>query len=259
MPPEDMTGAADFGQPEGVVRLAQRHPCLGCGYDLVGLDIEGVCPECGLRVMVSLNAMRSWMSDPVVLHRLRRGMGVMIAAAGTAAVAGMAMMVSPASAGAAIVAMVAALAVWMAGAWWITTRTESFARTEAEKAGLMSRVGVVGLVGSVGLTVLLAVSLGGNWCAWGCVSLGGVMIFGAMTLGGPLAFASQLAKDGRSRGAEVWCTLASMAGVLVAFGCPCVAGRLAPAGVVAFAVMAVVGLELTRAGLSDERSLGDGG
>lgn len=36
--------------PTGTPTIADRLPCIGCGYDLVGLPEDGACPECGVAI-----------------------------------------------------------------------------------------------------------------------------------------------------------------------------------------------------------------
>lgn len=42
------------------------HKCTKCGYDLTGLDVKGVCPECGLPIEESL-LLRAKRKDDISL------------------------------------------------------------------------------------------------------------------------------------------------------------------------------------------------
>lgn len=46
IPPEPPTPNTPAGGPT----IADPLPCVGCGYDLVGLGEDGVCPECGVAI-----------------------------------------------------------------------------------------------------------------------------------------------------------------------------------------------------------------
>lgn len=47
--------------------------CMNCGYALDGLALEGVCPECGTAVQLSLRPDRLVFASPQWLRRLYRG------------------------------------------------------------------------------------------------------------------------------------------------------------------------------------------
>jgi hypothetical protein len=62
--------------------------CLTCGYDLTGLAADGVCPECGLNIFVSLHRDHAPLerAHPRTLRRMVWGATiVMIAGVGVAA------------------------------------------------------------------------------------------------------------------------------------------------------------------------------
>jgi hypothetical protein len=48
-------------------------PCVGCGYNLHGLDAAGVCPECGMDIHRSLRGDMLVYSAPDYLESLSRG------------------------------------------------------------------------------------------------------------------------------------------------------------------------------------------
>ncbi|MCL4743073.1 MAG: hypothetical protein KJZ54_12825 [Phycisphaerales bacterium] len=49
-----MSDAASGGGADRVRLLSYAVPCASCGYDLVGLPVDGVCPECSLSVRASM-------------------------------------------------------------------------------------------------------------------------------------------------------------------------------------------------------------
>ncbi len=54
--------------------------CIRCGYDLVGLPINGVCPECGTFVEDSRRGTLLEHSAPEYLEKLHRGVFIILAA-----------------------------------------------------------------------------------------------------------------------------------------------------------------------------------
>jgi hypothetical protein len=75
----DETGATgpDGGRPLGSAaahRLAtQDVPCLRCGYNLRGLKIDGLCPECGAPIARSLHGNLLGYSAPEYVAKLQAG------------------------------------------------------------------------------------------------------------------------------------------------------------------------------------------
>ncbi|MCA9288903.1 MAG: hypothetical protein KDA05_09990 [Phycisphaerales bacterium] len=59
--------------PSGPVRVEGDVPCRRCGYSLLGLECDGVCPECGAPVRVSLMGDYLAAADPDHISRLLRG------------------------------------------------------------------------------------------------------------------------------------------------------------------------------------------
>ncbi len=53
-------------------------PCIGCGYELAGLPLDGQCPECGVRLEVSHDPIRLCFADPAWLTRVARGASVVL-------------------------------------------------------------------------------------------------------------------------------------------------------------------------------------
>lgn len=59
---------------------ANRYPiCIGCGCDLSGIPAEGVCPECALPVLRTLQGDRLQFSPPEYLAMLQRGATIVAA------------------------------------------------------------------------------------------------------------------------------------------------------------------------------------
>lgn len=54
-------------------QLSESTPCVSCGYELVGLAPEGVCPECGVDILRSLNPERLASQPRAVLWRIQIG------------------------------------------------------------------------------------------------------------------------------------------------------------------------------------------
>ena len=61
-------------------RIDRSMPCLSCEYDLMGLPIEGRCPECGSPVEDSLQKHLPGLEQEKVLEQFRRGLNVNAAA-----------------------------------------------------------------------------------------------------------------------------------------------------------------------------------
>jgi hypothetical protein len=78
-----VTGASAGGA--GVVRVGVE--CLECGYNLRGLAVEGVCPECGQEVGVTLRHPFLRRSGKEAVGKVRRGMAM--ASGAVAGVAGL--------------------------------------------------------------------------------------------------------------------------------------------------------------------------
>lgn len=69
------------------------HLCITCGYQLSGLPLDGLCPECSTRVQLSLTRP-SLLTDPIEhVRTLRRGAGRLIS--GTALFIGSAVIILP--------------------------------------------------------------------------------------------------------------------------------------------------------------------
>lgn len=57
--------------------LHESTPCVRCGYDLRGLRIDRVCPECGTPVAHTLGGDRLSLADPRWLATITRGQGLL--------------------------------------------------------------------------------------------------------------------------------------------------------------------------------------
>ena len=56
------------------------HHCIDCGYNLHGLDVEGVCPECGKPISESVALPAIWVAQPRWFERQLIAMWVLIGA-----------------------------------------------------------------------------------------------------------------------------------------------------------------------------------
>lgn len=60
--------------------LADDRQCIGCTYNLRGLDAEGACPECGVAIGRSLRGDLLQYSNPRWVERIARSMNVALVA-----------------------------------------------------------------------------------------------------------------------------------------------------------------------------------
>ncbi|MBL8757900.1 MAG: hypothetical protein JNK35_05665 [Phycisphaerae bacterium] len=66
-------GAAESGVAGAREVVTGKQLCNGCGYALVGLPVDGVCPECGRSVAASLAGDDLRFAPPEYLRSLERG------------------------------------------------------------------------------------------------------------------------------------------------------------------------------------------
>jgi hypothetical protein len=84
-----------------------RVMCVGCGYDLFGLDPRGLCPECGRSIQESVFRPKLWEADAAWLKQQMAGMWLLAGFYGVMALTGLVslafnlvlMMMGPAYAG----------------------------------------------------------------------------------------------------------------------------------------------------------------
>jgi hypothetical protein len=140
--------------------------CVKCGYELRGLFVAGVCPECGLAVADSL---RGWMlayASPAYRARLERGLTLVLIGIGTwilLSIAGWIVQVTSTRYDmtpviAIHVATLASTAVSLAGYWWYTEPDPGY--TGIEKSGSARRIArTMAVVQAVGAAMNLAGTL----------------------------------------------------------------------------------------------------
>ena len=63
-------------QHTGVVNTAQS--CIQCGYNLQGLPVSGLCPECGTALEKSLRGVLLEYSSEEYLHKLHSGLSLIV-------------------------------------------------------------------------------------------------------------------------------------------------------------------------------------
>ncbi|MGH7130597.1 MAG: hypothetical protein ACREJO_01435 [Phycisphaerales bacterium] len=80
MKPGAMNPGDGSSMPPVLVPREQGKPvdvhreCLGCGYDIWGQDSEGVCPECGREIRLTLAVPISVWDEPEKARRMARGL-----------------------------------------------------------------------------------------------------------------------------------------------------------------------------------------
>ena len=79
-PEEPRAEQAPSSEQQPGYRIDRSIPCLSCEYDLMGLPIEGRCPECGSPVEDSLQKHLPGLEQEKVLEQFRRGLNVNAAA-----------------------------------------------------------------------------------------------------------------------------------------------------------------------------------
>jgi DNA-directed RNA polymerase subunit RPC12/RpoP len=66
--------AVNIPLPHSDATLTTNTPCITCGYNLRGLRRDGSCPECGLRIAMSLRTWRFNLLDRKAVRRTCRGL-----------------------------------------------------------------------------------------------------------------------------------------------------------------------------------------
>lgn len=147
-------------------------PCISCGYDLIGLDETGLCPECGSRVADSVMGEGLAFVSPDHLEKIRRGLhltrlgvGLILGVWGGAMVLGIVWgLVGLASLSGwgvealVILAMMATLGVFAAGCWLATTpdpRLADYARSRSALAARWTAVAMAALPGCFMVAALI--------------------------------------------------------------------------------------------------------
>ncbi len=69
--------------PEQAPRITQSVLCRGCGYELLGLPMDGQCPECGAPAARSMGPDLLIYSSPAYLEMLHRGVFIIMVALAT--------------------------------------------------------------------------------------------------------------------------------------------------------------------------------
>ncbi|MHC5027496.1 MAG: hypothetical protein ACYTGR_12150 [Planctomycetota bacterium] len=154
--------------------LAQDLACRSCGYNLRGLPIEAVCPECETAVGRSVHGDLLAFCDPAWVERLARGMRLLVAAIIASIVLGIignvVRGVFPSAAASTGVGVVSACltVVRLFAYWQITTPDPGAVATAGPgTAATMRVVARWGLIGSSGVETVL-------------------MMFGGVNLGAPV-------------------------------------------------------------------------
>lgn len=76
LPPVDAPAALPGGTIDAAGMVAADVPCRRCGYNVRGLQITGLCPECATPVGLSVQGDLLRFADPAWLDRLARGAGL---------------------------------------------------------------------------------------------------------------------------------------------------------------------------------------
>lgn len=80
VPPPVLTGSVGQLRCDAEGRIDQEIPCRGCGYNLRGLQLHGVCPECSVPIGRSIRGDLLIFSNPRWVNGLARGMLLVISA-----------------------------------------------------------------------------------------------------------------------------------------------------------------------------------
>ncbi|MBX3359492.1 MAG: hypothetical protein KF745_13815 [Phycisphaeraceae bacterium] len=159
----------------GMDVLLERRSCIGCGYDLVGLPVGGVCPECGRPVADSLRgillqfASKEYIGAALQGHTLVLGGILLYLAVQVAGIVARALVVEAwvdwGLQGCGIVSV-----LMIAGGYLrLTVRDPQF--TGTERPGSARRVLQIAVMGQIAamaatLTGVLLLASGGTGAAW---------------------------------------------------------------------------------------------
>ena len=72
----DATPSAPLSNSGVIIERSQ--PCVKCGYDLRGLPVKGVCPECGTSVEDSLRGLLLQFASAEYRGKLSRGLSLIL-------------------------------------------------------------------------------------------------------------------------------------------------------------------------------------
>lgn len=64
--------------PDPARAISDHRACITCGYDLIGLPVGGVCPECGTLAADSLRGILLQFASPDYLRSVRLGLSLVL-------------------------------------------------------------------------------------------------------------------------------------------------------------------------------------
>ncbi|MFT3683817.1 MAG: hypothetical protein QM783_02635 [Phycisphaerales bacterium] len=107
--------------------LDRSQPCVKCSYDLRGLPLDGVCPECGAPVQDSLRGILFAFASPDYRGKIAKGLSLVLTAILLTIVLGVGSLVvsfamggAPSGRMAVAVASLGVTAMGILGYWWYT-------------------------------------------------------------------------------------------------------------------------------------------
>jgi len=203
--------------------VGSNRSCPGCGYDLEGLQIGGVCPECGRTITFAIRTRsRATFLDAPILYIRVVHVALLLMTLGMISGVGALVSGSWLGAGADLMLMGASVA-WLTGLviiTWPGPRTRAAERDEKAKLHWwLSVAACVTQSGWVGAATLSALPVGGAIAQWGVAGLGGLGAIGfiptAWTLGQVAGWAGD---DDRARFLELVAIWVLFFGTLSFFG-----------------------------------------
>lgn len=107
-------------------RVQSDRPCVGCGYNLRGLEVTGACPECATAVRLSMSDPLLRYSAPAHLASLHRGavmveLSILLVVVGVPLAILLAMLVTWASNGVLRVSIRSSAVEMAGGGFWLAT------------------------------------------------------------------------------------------------------------------------------------------